>query len=302
MTEARRRLFAFLVLAFLFALTIDLAAFVTLERGGAGSSDPRTALVTMVWGFARMWSVTAAALLSAVIGRESLLGCLKRWLRVSKRSLLCYLSAPLLIYLALGVYVLIAAPFGLFDFDAYVELIASQLRAAGLAEELAPLVAFQQLLLGYFAAISVNAAFALGEELGWRGYMFDLLERRLTARGVVAIGVAWGLWHASATMLLGHNYGSNRLLGGFILFPVFTTLLSIPHMLLVEAADSVLPAASLHGAVNALWGLTVVATGLPLEARELYTGLGLAGFAAWAILDALIIKLRLMRARGDGRA
>jgi len=131
---AQRRLFTYLLLAYLFAAAIDLATL---------------AAVTIVWGFLRMWSVTAAALLSAVISRESPIDYLKQWFKVSKHSLLCYLSAPLLVYLALGVYALIAAPFGLFECNAS-EIIASQLQAVRIAKALASLAVFQHLLMGLF--------------------------------------------------------------------------------------------------------------------------------------------------------
>lgn len=100
------------------------------------------------------------------------------------------------------------------------------------------------------------------------------------------------MWHASATLLLGFNYRFIRVVGGLVLFPILTTLLTYPHLVLVKASESVLPAASIHGALNALWGLTLVASRLPPEGREAYLGLGVLGVTAWVLLDALLYLLK----------
>jgi hypothetical protein len=67
------------------------------------------------------------------------------------------------------------------------------------------------------------------------------------------------LWHATAIRLLGNNYPQLRW-AGVPLFVLYCVLLSAFMLRLVAAANSVLPAVSFHGAVNALWSLTVLTT------------------------------------------
>ncbi|MEM4184944.1 MAG: CPBP family intramembrane glutamic endopeptidase [Nitrososphaerota archaeon] len=143
------------------------------------------------------------------------------------------------------------------------------------------------------AALTINTLFALGEEIGWRGYLqVELEERGLGAvRAALVVGLVWGLWHASGIILLGHNYPENRLLGA-ALFIAFTASLSLPHADVRRRSSSVLPAASLHGTINAVWGLTILVTTLQ---REL-GGLGPAGIAAWAVTSA-ITHIALLRAK-----
>ncbi|MEM2939089.1 MAG: CPBP family intramembrane glutamate endopeptidase, partial [Candidatus Bathyarchaeia archaeon] len=99
------------------------------------------------------------------------------------------------------------------------------------------------------------------------------------------IGIFWGLWHASAIILLGYNYQINRLVG-VALFTTLTVLFTYPQLSVTEmAGGSVLPAASFHGAINAIWGLTIVATKLRWEDAEILLGLGLMGIITWIVTD-----------------
>jgi hypothetical protein len=49
---------------------------------------------------------------------------------------------------------------------------------------------------------------------------------------------------------------------------------------LVSRAGSILPSVSLHGALNALWGLTILTSRLEGAAGELLGGNGLLGLAS----------------------
>jgi len=130
----------------------------------------------------------------------------------------------------------------------------------------------------------------LGEELGWRGYLYRRLGSRPDLRTIFVVGVVWGLWHATAIGLLGHNYPQLRW-AGVPLFVLYCVLLSAFMLRLVAAAKSVLPAVSFHGAVNALWGLTVLTTAVEGAAGEAFGGLGALGLAALAATLILLIAV-----------
>ena len=60
--------------------------------------------------------------------------------------------------------------------------------------------------------MSVEAYYAMiiliGEELGWRAFLYDKLERLSGLNGSVIIGgIIWGLWHIPAIVHMGLNYG-----------------------------------------------------------------------------------------------
>jgi len=256
-----------------------------------------------LWGFMRMWSVTLSVLICLRLYGESISRSLKEYLGLSKNAVLLYLLSPILVYSALGLYVALASPMGLFNFNEYINIVADAIRKTNtsLSEEqivsLATITAYMQLILAYPAALTINALFALGEEVGWRGYLYNLLGGNPSLKNTIIIGVLWGLWHASAIILLGHNYQVNRYLG-VLLFTLLTTAFTYPHLLVTRVGKSVLPVASLHGAINALWNLTMVASSLPLREREVLGGLGAIGIATWlATSIAVYILLHVIKPR-----
>ena len=85
---------------------------------------------------------------------------------------------------------------------------------------------------------------AFGEELGWRGYLQNMLSRRLN--GLIAfllVGVLWGLWHVG-------NYQNGST---YMLFFVFSTIgySAVIAWLLQGTNYNVVLACLFHFAVNA---------------------------------------------------
>jgi len=286
---SKPRALVFVVVSYLLALIVDVVFY---SRGFSLASTQATASVFAVWGFARMWSVALAVVLCLRLQKERVKDWLRGLFRFNKKTVALYLLSPLLVYLALGIYVLMALPLGYFDFNAYVNIVADIIKSshAGVtsqdAEKLARLYAFAQIPQAYLFAITINALFALGEEIGWRAYLYKMLGSRPSFRNVALIGASWGLWHASAIVLLGFNYTYNRALGA-LLFMLLCIAFTYPHLIVVSLSNSVLPAASLHGAINALWGLTLYASSIPRERGEIVLGLGFLGTATWSVLSLL---------------
>jgi membrane protease YdiL (CAAX protease family) len=281
-----------------FALAALADAWFYYARGAAADLVLASALGSL-WGLLRMYTPTAGALLAVKVSGGSIREELAGYLGIRGGVLLYYLAAPLLAYLAVGVYVLLGLAAGLVDPGKPARVISEQLARFGLrvSEETArPLLAVQ-LPAAYIAAVTVSAFFALGEEIGWRGYMYRRLGSQPSLRSIVAIGVVWGLWHATAIGLLGHNYPVLRW-AGVPLFTLFCILLNALMLPLVARARSVLPAASLHGAVNALWGFTVLATVPEGAEGEVLGGLGALGLASLAVtcLAAYAALARVRRA------
>ena len=134
---------------------------------------------------------------------------------------------------------------------------------------------------GLFSGISINAIFAFGEEIGWRGYLMKLLKGRKFLLAVLLIGVIWGFWHAPL-ILNGHNYPQHPVAGVFMM--VLLCLLLTPMLMYFRIkGGSVIVPAIMHGTFNAVVGITnLVVT--PYN-DLLYGGPGLAGMIVLLLVN-----------------
>ena len=241
-----------------------------------------------------MWSVALSAVVSLKLHGGDFSSFFKRTLGFSRRAFVYYLLAPLIVYLALVIYIAIAIPTGHFDFNQYLNTSYNVLKSVFPTvpkETLRSMVvtsAYLEVTVEtYIAALTLNALAALSKELGWRGYLYQQLGFLPTLKNTVTIGTVWGLWHAPAILLLGYNYSVNRL-AGVALFTLLCITLTYPLLLITKRANSILPAISMQGAFNALWPLTLIASSLPVEQRETLLGLGILGILSWTLTDLIL--------------
>ena len=143
------------------------------------------------------------------------------------------------------------------DFSGMLERLAPGLTPAQLEQATAQLSSMPPPALfaifvvqALIAGVSINALFAFGEELGWRGFLF--------ARQVppVLVGVAWGLWHAPI-ILQGHNYPAHPV-AGVAMMTLWCALLAPPFAYVRDRSGSVWAAAVMHGTLNASAGLALL--------------------------------------------
>jgi len=131
-----------------------------------------------------------------------------------------------------------------------------QATAQSIPETLSAFLPLVLILSALMAGATVNLLAALGEELLWRGYLWEKLKERGFWPASLEIGFWWGLWHAPL-ILAGHNYPREPLLG--VPMMILFTLALTPGLLWVrEKAGSVLAAALFHGTLNAIAGLSLL--------------------------------------------
>ncbi|MEN2974318.1 MAG: CPBP family intramembrane glutamic endopeptidase [Candidatus Caldarchaeales archaeon] len=267
-----REITLFFMVSIILATLID---FVFYFFGGLQDNSR-----VLLWGLLRMYTPTVAV--AVVQG----LPTIKRYLHFNKRVILIYLLSPLITYLAIGIYSAFSMISGIFSIS-QLEVIAEKMSI-----DIYTFIALT-FLNTYINGLTINTLYAIGEEIGWRGFLLDKLGS--TGMGffktTIIIGMLWGLWHSPAILLLGYNYPDNRVLG-ILIFTLFTISCTAPYIIFRKISSSILPAASMHGSMNAIWGLTLLVTSIP---REL-GGLGAIAILSWTITSImmyLVLKHRM---------
>ena len=193
-----------------------------------------------------------------------------------KPILVAWFAPMLLSAVGAGLYFLVFP--GHFDLSgAYVAASAGeealrQMEAQGMPYATLALIS---VISGVTYAPLINTFVALGEEIGWRGFLYPQLKARFGRRkGWLLGGVIWGAWHWPLIWLIGYEYGAataNRAgyagfpVVGMLLFCVITVGVGILHDRLYEISGSIWVPAIFHGAFNA-------ATTIPLGVCTVDTG------------------------------
>ncbi len=246
----------FVVVAFVPAYLLDYTLLVpALSSVREGSFGLVSSLLLIIALIGRMWLPTLAALASLAFDPDldrSSLG-------LRKVNISWMFLASFLIVVSYLVS-LVVAP-----------ILSASLRVCGPLKDIIEDIGFPLwasitifLVIGILVGVTFNALVALGEEMGWRGYLLERLSRDLgLGPASAAVGVVWGLWHAPL-ILAGYNYslyglssclepaGGLKALGSFTLF---TTVLGILLAVLRVKGGSTYISAAGHGTLNAVGGL-----------------------------------------------
>lgn len=142
----------------------------------------------------------------------------------------------------------------------------------------------QAVLLAPFVALLI----AFGEEYGWRGYLQGELVKLGKVRGILLVGIIWGLWHAPV-IAMGHNYPGYPQLG-VLLMILYSVALAFFFGSAVLVSGSIWLAAWLHALNNqviSFLNLMVVRVDDPVYSF----GIGIYGLALWGLIVAAILLL-----------
>lgn len=141
------------------------------------------------------------------------------------------------------------------------------------------LMGIQTVLLGSFIGLLVT----FGEEYGWRGYLQGELAKLFgRVKGVLILGIIWGLWHAPV-IVMGHNYPGYPILGIFLMI-LYCMALSVILGLAVFKSGSVWLAAFLHALNNqafSFFGMMVYNPKSPVFSF----GIGIYGLLVLALIS-----------------
>lgn len=123
-------------------------------------------------------------------------------------------------------------------------------QTSGLEKLLNTITARMPLLLYLAVSLVFGLGAATGEELGWRGFLYPLLERLYgRARAILISGGIWGIWHLPL-IISGLYQSQTNLLYGILTFMLGIFLISITLSWLRSVSASVIPPLLFHGAHN----------------------------------------------------
>lgn len=202
-----------------------------------------------------------------------------------------YLALAFVLPVAIALISLpLASAFELFetdleDFSGLREVFAS----AGVTGMSIELIMFSQIINVVLAAWFINLLPALGEEIGWRGWLTPQLLPLGIVPTIGITGLIWGLWH-TPIMLLGHNYPHLPGWQAVVFMVIFCTLIGGVLAWLSIRTNSVWPAALGHSTVNAIGGLPLLFSAEPTFNPA---NVGITGTTGW-ILTALTLAVLLM--------
>lgn len=128
-----------------------------------------------------------------------------------------------------------------------------------------------------------------GEEYGWRYYLQDRLFAIFgKIKGVLLLGVIWGLWHAPV-IAMGYNYPGHHPVTAILTMVLFTVVVGIYYSFAVLKTGSVWVAVLLHGVTNSIVPIAMNYISYP-EDSVFSFGMGLYAIMFFAIPAILIFK------------
>lgn len=286
----KRTILLFVVLAYGLAWIIWLALWLS----GVGLNSPWSQLASIV----AMWMPALAVFILGKITNQP--SGIKSKLVVNLKSnwhfyLLAIWLPAVISFLGAGLYFLVFPN----NFSLGFESIQAILQEKGVLQPPIPLssLVLIQILASLTYAPFLNSFLALGEEIGWRGYLYPSLRGRFSlVQTHVLVGLIWSLWHLPIN-LQGYNYGltyfAYPVLGIVAMF-LFCFSIGILLSWLMEKTGSIWAPALFHGAINATAGLGLLFQ-LPGEKMSSLFIFGPSPAGIIAVLPCLFLALLILR-------
>ncbi|MBO3094722.1 CPBP family intramembrane metalloprotease [Cellulomonas dongxiuzhuiae] len=272
----------FVVVAYALAWLVALPLWL-----GDGIASPLTSLVGVVMMWTPAVAVAVVTLALRVPARDRL-RALGTWpLRPVRRTLGFVGLAVVVPVVVVAAVTFLSAALGLVrldlvTFSGFAAQVEQTLPAGAELPPVGVLVALQ--LASIPVGALVNSVAALGEEVGWRGWLLPALLPLGTWPALLVSGVVWGLWH-SPLILLGYNFGRTDvtgvllMTGGCVAWGVLLGWLRL-------RSGSLWPAVVGHGALNAAAGLVLLLAAAG-ETTDMAV-VGPLGLVGWAVLAVVV--------------
>ena len=279
-----KKLIVFLLWAFLPMVIVGLVMhFSGASAGeaatGAANGDTLTAIKRLVMSAGSMLIPLLAVIFTQLIFKEPVLKGLGISFKFNKWWCIGWLLMPVIAMATLGVTLLMPGARWTPDSEMVQQSLQSMPEGVGVWG-----IIGITLLSGLFAGITINAVFAFGEEIAWRGFLVKEFKGKQFLSTVLWIGAIWGFWHAPL-ILNGHNYPQHPVNGVFMMV-ILCILLTTMLLYFRKKSGSVIVAAIMHGTINAVAGVTALVV-TPTN-DLLYGAAGAAGIIVLLVVDTCL--------------
>ena len=281
-----KKLTVFLLFAFLPMIAVGLVMHFSGASAGeaaadAANGDTITAIKRLVMSAGSMLIPLLAVIFTQLIFKEPVLKGLGISFKINRWWWIGWLLMPVIALATLGVTLLMPGAHWTPDGEMVQQSLQNMPEGIGVWG----LIGIS-MLSGLFAGITINALFAFGEEIAWRGFLMKEFKGKKFLSAVLWIGVIWGLWHAPL-ILNGHNYPQHPVAGVFMMV-ILCLLLTTMLMYFRKKSGSVIVAAIMHGTINAVSGVSALVV---TPANDLLYGA--TGVAGMLVLLAVNVCLSL---------
>ncbi len=164
--------------------------------------------------------------------------------------------------------------------------------STGLGTVVTPEPGLVALLIRLPVGLVIGSLLALGEEIGFRGYVLPRLVGLGRQKAVLVSGLLHALWHLPLIFLTPYYHSEGNLLLVTPLFVLTLTAAGVIYGYLRLTYASLWPAVILHGAFNAYWGVlaAMTAAASPLAAEYLGGESGLLTLIPTALLAGWLLR------------
>ena len=276
-----KKLIVFLLLAFLPMVAVGLVMhYIGAPAMGAATdtadSGPLDALKGIVLSAGAMLIPLLAVIFTQLIFKEPVLKGLGISFKLNRWWWIGWLLMPVIAMLTLDVTLWMPGA----QWTRGGEMVQKSLQNMPEGADVWTLIGIT-LFSGLLAGITINAIFAFGEEIAWRGFLMKEFKGKKFLSAALWIGVIWGFWHAPL-ILNGHNYPQHPVAGVFMMV-VVCILLTLMLMYFRKKSGSVIVAAIMHGTINAVAGVTAMVV---TPANDLlYGSAGVAGCSVLLVVN-----------------
>jgi membrane protease YdiL (CAAX protease family) len=210
-TANQRPIATYLILTLIFSSIVWL---LTLHATHAGRIAGR------IFGYGIMWCPALATLITCRLTGRKISDLAWKW-GESRYTLACYLI-PLLYSLAAYLVIWISGAGGFYN-KTFVSQVAHEFGWESLPAGLLIVIFFVvNGVIGLFGSMST----ALGEEIGWRGFLVPELNKRMGYSGVsLTSGLIWAVWHYPL-LVFGHYNNGTPAWYGLLCFTVMVVSIS----------------------------------------------------------------------------